>query len=326
MSIFYVGITDTNWFSVLQEDYKNGKLSRFINFWTPGTKGFKALQEGEIFLFKLHNNKSTGENGEIVGGAYFSHYEKLTVDEAWKKYERGNGQKSLHDMEESLQKMQERNNLESSINIGCIILQDAFFFDKWIDEPVDWDKKIVSGKKYTTNEQIGTELYQRVQDSIKEKQKSDEEIIDEIETEMNALQVEGQDRLELVKVRVNQSIFKKRLLNKYHTCCLCKVENPKLLIASHIKPWGKSSSREKLDVENGFLLCPHHDALFDKGFISFSNDGNIIISERLSETDRIMTNVNLGEKIDLSDANKEYLKYHREHVFLDEIERTNKSY
>lgn len=308
LSIFYVGITDTNWFSLLKEDYKRGKLCKYINFWTLGTKEFKALGTGDLFLFKLHNKKSTGEKGEIVGGAYFSHYERLSMSDAWEKYGRGNGRESLQAMQNSLQRMRKRSKLELSISIGCIILKGAFFFDNCIAEPSDWNKSIVSGKKYSTDEQIGAELYQTVSSYI----------IEEIETEMEALQVEGQERLALVKVRVNQSVFRERLLNKYNTCCLCKVENTALLKASHIKPWAASSSSEKLDVENGLLLCPNHDALFDGGFISFSNEGNIIISKRLSKMDCTFTNIDPSMKISLSDENKKYLEYHRKNVFFDE--------
>ena len=104
-------------------------------------------------------------------------------------------------------------------------------------------------------------------------------------------------------------------MKKYNKCCLCGVENPLLLTASHIKPWSVSSSSEKLDAENGFLLCPSHDALFDEGLISFTDDGNIIISERLSDIDRMFTNVVPTMNVSLSEANRKYLEYHRENVF-----------
>ena len=114
---------------------------------------------------------------------------------------------------------------------------------------------------------------------------------------------------------MNQSVFRDRLLKKYHKCCLCEVENQALLKASHIKPWVVSDADEKLDVENGFLLCPNHDALFDGGFISFNDNGNIMISDRLTQTDCIFTNVVPTKKIKLSERNRKYLEYHRKNVF-----------
>ena len=85
----------------------------------------------------------------------------------------------------------------------------------------------------------------------------------------------GDTRDAIVKVRVNQSEFRTHLLQRYGKCCLCGVSNHDLLIASHIKPWSKSNRIEKTAVDNGFLLCPNHDRLFDKGLITFSDDGKI---------------------------------------------------
>lgn len=88
-----------------------------------------------------------------------------------------------------------------------------------------------------------------------------------------------------------------------------------MLIASHIKPWAKSDKFEKLDSNNGFLLCPNHDKLFDEGYISFSDTGELLISEELTEKNRIFMNVSDKMKIEVNDENAAYLKYHREHVF-----------
>lgn len=219
-------------------------------------------------------------------------------------------------MQKSLKGMQEKINSQSSAEIGCIILENLFYLDKWIDEPVDWGgESIVSGKKYSTDTDIGADLYQLVNEGIKGNRKKDNEIIDEIENEVNSLVLKGDDRVVLVKARVNQSVFRELLLKKYHTCCLCKVENSALLVASHIKPWSVSSADEKLDVENGFLLCPNHDALFDGGYITFEDDGSIVISTRLSQMDCIFTNVTSTMKISLSENNKKYLEYHRKYIF-----------
>lgn len=135
---------------------------------------------------------------------------------------------------------------------------------------------------------------------------------EKIENELEALCVEGEDKLALVKVRINQGEFRKRLLKKYSKCCLCNVNNPALLIASHIKPWSQSEPEEKLDEDNGFLMCPNHDQLFDKGWISFDDEGKIIISDQLDDVNRIYTNVNEDMKIQLTEGNKKYLNFHRE--------------
>lgn len=134
-----------------------------------------------------------------------------------------------------------------------------------------------------------------------------------IESELSSLK--GEDREAVVRSRVNQGIFRKILLEKYNHCCLCQVSNKALLTASHIKPWAVSTSVEKLDLNNGFLMCPNHDRLFDKGFISFRDDGSIMISEKLSEIDRIFTNVQSDMTIELTEGNKRYLQYHGDNVY-----------
>lgn len=127
--------------------------------------------------------------------------------------------------------------------------------------------------------------------------------------------LDGKEQEVVIKARVNQSMFRKQLLDRYKKCCLCSASNPDLLIASHIKPWCESEPNQKLDIENGFLLCPNHDKLFDSGLISFDNDGRIIISDKLSEADREAFGVNKNMVIELTDANKKYLKHHRQKRF-----------
>ena len=138
-----------------------------------------------------------------------------------------------------------------------------------------------------------------------------EEEIKEVEDKI----VEGKDREAVVKQRVNQGKFRERLLRRYSKCCLCNVSNNSFLVASHIKPWRVANSSERVDENNGFLLCPNHDALFDGGYISFTDDGKIIISDELSEVDRLFMNVNENMKIDTAYENNKYLKWHRENEF-----------
>lgn len=89
-----------------------------------------------------------------------------------------------------------------------------------------------------------------------------------------------------------------------------------LLIASHIKPWSKSTPDEKLNPFNGFLLCPNHDSLFDKHLISFKDNGEIILSKRLSEKEQELLNINKDIVINIEEENKKFLKEHRD-VFYD---------
>lgn len=88
-----------------------------------------------------------------------------------------------------------------------------------------------------------------------------------------------------------------------------------MLIASHIKPWIDSLPEEKLDIDNGFLMCPNHDRLFDRGIISFDDDGKLLISSELTKKNRDCLNVSAEMNIDLTEGNKKYLAYHRQNIF-----------
>lgn len=118
----------------------------------------------------------------------------------------------------------------------------------------------------------------------------------------------------IIKSRLGHSKLKKEIFSLEKKCQLCLVDKQELLIASHIKPWCKSSSVERTDVNNVFLLCPHHDALFDKGFISFKDNGDILISDNIDTKNRTFLNINQSMKINIKEKQTKYLKYHRENI------------
>lgn len=116
----------------------------------------------------------------------------------------------------------------------------------------------------------------------------------------------------VVSARLTQNKFKKALLESQKVCQICGIDVPELLIASHIKPWVLSEDNEKIDINNGLLLCANHDKLFDRHLISFDKDGSILISNALDK--------NLYDKLSLSsdfsllvtEENEKYLSQHRD--------------
>lgn len=104
--------------------------------------------------------------------------------------------------------------------------------------------------------------------STSDKRKIDVRIVAEID-DVDSLGLRGEEREAIVKIRINQGVFRDELIKRYGKCVLCGVKDSSLMIASHIKSWSDSNPEEKVDVDNVFLLCPNHDKLFDKGLISF---------------------------------------------------------
>ena len=86
------------------------------------------------------------------------------------------------------------------------------------------------------------------------------------------------ERTALVQARRGQGLFRDNVRSIEHACRITRVERMEHLIASHIQPWRDSSNEQRLDGENGLLLTPTVDHLFDKGFISFENAGQLIVS------------------------------------------------
>jgi putative restriction endonuclease len=123
------------------------------------------------------------------------------------------------------------------------------------------------------------------------------------------------ERLQLAKARVGQGLFKSRVELVEKCCRITKVERPEHLTASHIKPWRASSDSERLDGNNGLLLAPHIDHLFDRGLISFSSAGRILVSAALAPNVLERWSIDPAENVGtFSSEQSEYLEYHSDVV------------
>lgn len=161
---FYIGITDTDWMTFIRKKQKLGQIGNQINFWTPGNQTFKAIEPGDLFVFKLHSNSSKGEKGEIVGAGYYVGFERIPFEKAWQRFEYGNGAETKEHMISSIESYRLKNHIKDDGTVGCKIIEDPVFFDtdKWIDPPQDWGKFVVSGKKYKLTEESGRRLYDQI--------------------------------------------------------------------------------------------------------------------------------------------------------------------
>ncbi|WDW10698.1 HNH endonuclease [Priestia aryabhattai] len=139
------------------------------------------------------------------------------------------------------------------------------------------------------------------------------ESVKQIENELNSVTtLEKTEKETIIKSRIGQSAFKKALLTIEKKCRLCGVKDERFLIASHIKPWSESNNQERLDVNNGLLLCPNHDALFDKRYISFDETGKVMVKKSLDATTKMFLNISDNMSINLDERQQIYMKWHRE--------------
>ncbi|MBD5166665.1 MAG: HNH endonuclease [Helicobacter sp.] len=144
--------------------------------------------------------------------------------------------------------------------------------------------------------------------------KEEQQILDSINknTSFNA-----QEKEKISSARIGQGKYREGLLSECPFCPITMVSDDRLLIASHIKPWRMSNDFEKTDPKNGFMLTPNIDFLFDRGFISFLDSKQMLLSPWISK----LTYKNLGlvdskvyPKLPTEDREK-YLQFHREHIF-----------
>ena len=103
---------------------------------------------------------------------------------------------------------------------------------------------------------------------------SEYNILQDIE-EINSKEISKTQKELLMKARIGQGKFRKDLIDLWGKCSVSQFEKVEFLVASHILPWKIATDVERLSKYNGLLLQPNIDKLFDKGFISFDDDGSI---------------------------------------------------
>ena len=151
----------------------------------------------------------------------------------------------------------------------------------------------------------------------------------EKELEIAANQIEreylnkpGEDVDVIVKRRIGQGPFRTLLQKTYGTSCwLSGLADTRLLIASHIVPWSKSLPSQKTDPENGLLLSVSWDALFDKGYISFDEFGNLLCSDLLNEATTKCLGISKQSALSknlMTEPRKQNLAWHRKQHGFEE--------
>lgn len=127
-------------------------------------------------------------------------------------------------------------------------------------------------------------------------------------------------RRAVVLARRGQGVFKQNVQKLESRCRVTGVDRLEFLRASHCKPWRDSNNQERLDGENGLLLAPHVDHLFDRGFISFEDKGRVLISPVADKESLFrmglgsISGTNVGK---FAAGQRVYLDFHRENVFLE---------
>ena len=263
----WVAVTDNDWYRFLRQ---RPDLEE-VNFWQPGgNRQFKVLGAGHPFLFKLHSPENF-----IVGGGFFTHSSLLPASLAWETFTEKNGAGSLEEMRRRIEKYRRtRSDPHGNYTIGCILLQDPFFFEEgdWIPSPKDFHPNIVQGKSYDLGSPAGKALWEAVRLRLRR------EVVErgrrELEGPMFGKPVS-------VRQRLGQGTFRVWVTDIYQRqCAVTREKALPVLQAAHIKPVAEGGLHR---IDNGLLLRTDVHALFDRGYVTVTPDYKFRVSRRLKD-------------------------------------------
>lgn len=307
----YIGITDYEWYRLLSSLPQLDEL----NFWQPGGKHvFRALQPGELFLFKLHAPRNF-----VVGGGFFAHATRLPVSLAWEAFGMANGAISLVEMRARIEKYRKATaQPQEDYTIGCILLEQPFFLpeDLWIPAPPDWHPNIVQGKTYDLNAETGRALWGQVEAAIRARGAAREWPAQWRESDQPRY---GEPIL--VRPRLGQGSFRVLVTDAYDRRCAVTGERVlPVLEAAHIRPYSNGGEHR---VDNGLLLRSDLHTLFDRGYVTVTPEFRLEASRRIRDDfDNGRHYYGLhGERVRMPEdptdrPAEDSLRWHNEGVFL----------
>ncbi len=272
---FFVAVTDYEWFQL----HASKPSVVEVNFWRPSPEAsFKALNAGEMLLFKLHSPRNF-----IVGGGFFTRFVHLPISLSWEAFGEGNGVRSLSEMRERISKYR-RVPIEPMENpkIGCILLAEPFFFREaeWIPVPSDFSLNIVQGKGYDSEDgTTGKSLWGEVTERLATRATAS---LDPGPATIAAVESIRYGEPMVVRPRLGQGAFRVIVTDAYERRCAITGERTlPVLEAAHIKPYSSGGPHEP---ENGLLMRSDLHTLFDQGYLTIDADQlKVVVSSRIRE-------------------------------------------
>jgi len=260
-----VAITDRDWFEQLRAVRDLAE----VNFWAPSPSNFRALQPGELFLFKLHAPRDF-----IVGGGVFAHANILPCSVAWEAFGLANGAQNLTELRQRITRYRKLAPEDrSDFQIGCRILTQPFFLDEanWIPVPASWSRNIVAFKTYSTEDPEGLALWETMQ----------ERLTTPVRKEGLTEAPDRYGRPVLISPRLGQGAFRVLVTDIYRRRCAVTGEKTlPALDAAHIRPYADGGGHK---ADNGLLLRRDIHSLFDSGYVTITPDLRFEVSRRIRD-------------------------------------------
>jgi putative restriction endonuclease len=270
----FVAVTDNEWFAL----HASRDRVDEVNFWRPSPDAtFKALQPGELLLFKLHAPLNV-----IAGGGFFVRFHQLPVNLAWETFREANGVRSRLEMRQRIA-FYRRTAItpNENPNIGCIMLAEPFFWSKdaWLPSPEDFKLNTVQGKGYDSEVGIGRELWNAVRQRLQTEAPTQLQVGT---AALAAVESNGYGRPQIVLPRLGQGLFRVLVTDVYQRRCAITGERTlPVLDAAHIKPY---TVVQRHEVSNGLLVRSDLHRLFDDGYLTIDPANRcVVISKRIKD-------------------------------------------
>jgi len=278
----------------------------YWNMWTTRQYPYKQLEENMQILMVSGGGPQAGV---IMHQSRIKHLVKSqyqTPEEAWNAFSSGIPD-ALRDGTTKSSFLKDNKN-RNAPNSGWIIA--------WVEEPIKpINKPRPNGFRFRPNG--WGEIADSYISALTSRRKTPTpKVVDEEAEIWSRSDIGLREKKTLVMSRRGQGLFRKRVAIVEATCRVTGTTSSTHRIASHIKPWKVSTDEEKLDGNNGLFLAPHIDHLFDRGFISFKDNGDLLISPKLPK--KILSDWGIAPTMNVGHFNpkqKIFLKYHRNNCF-----------
>ena len=259
-----VAVTDSHWFDFLRRRPDLGE----VNFWSPSARGFKALQPGELFLFKLKAPVNM-----IAGGGIYTHSSTMPLSLAWEAFGEANGAGSLKEARANiLDNRTTGPETTGDFPIGCRILTHPFFFEtwQWMPPPESFSPNIVTFKSFDTDDAEGRALWHQVSQRM-----------NWFAGSARPGEVVRFGKPQIIQPRLGQGAFRVVVTDAYQRRCAVTGERTlPVLDAAHIHPYSEGGPHR---VSNGLLLRRDLHKLFDDGYVTVSPDLRFEVSQRIRD-------------------------------------------
>ncbi len=262
----FVANTDNAWFDFLSSEDNVEE----VNFWWPGERAFRAIQQGELLVFRLKSPRN-----KIGGFGIFSNHWPLPVQLAWDSFGRANGVSSYDALQTAIAEYRHGGPVGPMTNIGCTILVEPVFFphDLWFDLPPSWSRSIQRGKVYSTEDPDGLKLWNQLQDVAQLCRLPVASEMAEVQARYGAPT--------LIAPRLGQGAFRVAVTEAYgRQCAITGGKVLPALDAAHIRPYSEGGHHTK---SNGILLRKDIHSVFDAGYATVDKGYRFLVSKKVKE-------------------------------------------